>query len=359
MIKMRAFRKRWKQTALLAVLLMVLFFCWQVKIWIEDDSPENLVFVNISGVIKPVFLKLNAAEIIKRKVLLSRDNTSCFWLVWNGGISKQILGRPCTYVTINSTAGRLGNQMFRIASLVGIAHRLGFVPVIPDLPGVSKWFQLPNTNKVMLKNSSTFATPDCCRYYEATEQLDPQVNWTLHGYLQSWRYFNEAQSFIRETFETKSNFFISAESFTRLHRLKFTTLVAIHIRRQDMTLQSSIKRGYITPGVDYIFKAMTYFQKTTRGSVLFVVISDDIKWCKNNVKGENITYSPFHDIGCDVALMSSCDHVIITSGTFGWWGGWLSGGSVVYFAGFPGKGSPVANETNNKDYYPPNWIGLE
>lgn len=45
-------------------------------------------------------------------------------------------------------------------------------------------------------------------------------------------------------------------------------------------------------------------------------------------------FSPFTDPVDDMALMIQCDHVIVTSGSFGWWGAWLSGGTRLYFQGF-------------------------
>ena len=37
----------------------------------------------------------------------------------------------------------------------------------------------------------------------------------------------------------------------------------------------------------------------------------------------------------DMAIMSLCDHIIITAFTFGWWGAWLSKGNVVYLHDYP------------------------
>jgi galactoside 2-L-fucosyltransferase 1/2 len=57
-----------------------------------------------------------------------------------------------------------------------------------------------------------------------------------------------------------------------------------------------------------------------------------------------------------MALMTLCDHVIVTAGTFGWWGAWLSGGITVYYKGYPGHN--LSNRFNLFDYYPSHWIGL-
>jgi len=102
---------------------------------------------------------------------------------------------------------------------------------------------------------------------------------------------------------------------------------------------------------------MTLYRKWF-DDVIFILISDGIEWCKENVRGPDITYSPFGEQYMDLALMTSCDHVIVTSGTFGWWGAWLAGGRTVYFSGYPGPNSYIESVINRSDYYPPSWIGL-
>jgi galactoside 2-L-fucosyltransferase 1/2 len=50
--------------------------------------------------------------------------------------------------------------------------------------------------------------------------------------------------------------------------------------------------------------------------------------------------------------------VIVTSGTFGWWGAWLSGGTTVYFKGYPRPESWLASQVSKNDYYPKGWIPM-
>ncbi|KAL3871028.1 hypothetical protein ACJMK2_039052 [Sinanodonta woodiana] len=104
---------------------------------------------------------------------------------------------------------------------------------------------------------------------------------------------------------------------------------------------------------------MTYFREKY-SSIVFIIVSDDISWCKENIKiNYDKVFSKFDDPMVDMAMLSVCDHMIITSGTFGWWGAWLAGGDVVYFKGFPRPGSEIDQGMCHDDYYPPQWIGME
>ena len=50
---------------------------------------------------------------------------------------------------------------------------------------------------------------------------------------------------------------------------------------------------------------MKYFKDNN-----FIVISDDIGWCKENIKGENVYYSHYEDEVFDLSVIKNCDNNI-------------------------------------------------
>jgi galactoside 2-L-fucosyltransferase 1/2 len=60
----------------------------------------------------------------------------------------------------------------------------------------------------------------------------------------------------------------------------------------------------------------------------------------------------------DMAILSKCNHTIMTVGTFGWWAGFLAGGITVYFKDFPAVGSELSLGFDAGDYFLPEWVGL-
>jgi len=103
--------------------------------------------------------------------------------------------------------------------------------------------------------------------------------------------------------------------------------------------------------LDYYYNAMSLFDENT----LFVVFSDDIQWCKHNLK-KNVVFVENDRTEQDLYLMSLCDNHIVSNSTFGWWGSIMSNNRQSKTIA-PKKwfGSSYANN-NTQHLYPNSWI---
>lgn len=152
--------------------------------------------------------------------------------------------------------------------------------------------------------------------------------------------------------------------------------VGIHVRCGDIAERWASAFGYTIPGRDYFRQAIAYVTDVVNASSpsarrLFVVTSDDIAWTKRQLgleqlvadvdAGSRLVYSERpHDEGFDMALLGSCDAIILTTGTFGWWSAWLGRGStVVHYARWPRPGSPLERIFRRRDFFPPDWIAID
>ena len=78
-------------------------------------------------------------------------------------------------------------------------------------------------------------------------------------------------------------------------------------------------------GSSYFKFGMDYFRRRFPGC-LFLVVSDDPAWCEENLlDGEDIFLVASY-AAADLAILASCQHVIMSYGTFGFWGGFMAGG---------------------------------
>ncbi|KAK3095247.1 hypothetical protein FSP39_012129 [Pinctada imbricata] len=268
--------------------------------------------------------------------------------------------RNSHFMTI-SGQGRLGNKMFEFASLLGIAYRHNYTPYILQRHPLHNTFEIPKENirsLPKLDNVISIGEGAAGKYFVKTENLTHDKNYTLGGYYQSWKYFDFVSDLVRKSFKFKSQHErkakIAIETYARGNRPS----VGVHVRRSDMASTRELRRGYNVAPKSYFQKAFEFFRKNLTDPV-FLIISDDLRWSKANLQAEDVSFVSTGDPGADLAILASCNHSIVSTGSFGWWGGYLSGGTVVYFSNFPARDSWLAGQYDKKDYYPPRWIAME
>jgi hypothetical protein len=194
--------------------------------------------------------------------------------------------------------GRLGNQLWQIASTIGIAHRRGEQAAFPY------WRYRPY-----------LSVPD--EYFPDLATLGGE---DLGGdWLQEIGYFSEIEPLIREIFTFSP---LAWEPIVRFHRdfLELPHRTAIHVRRTDY-LRLSDRYASLTH--EYYEEAMSIT------SPPYVIFSDDIAWCRRRFPSDCIFMAYNRDYE-DLALMASCDAVVAANSTFSWWGAWLSAGRRIF-----------------------------
>ena len=277
-----------------------------------------------------------------------------------------------TLVHTNPNIQRLGNQMFRFASLLGIAKMNQITAFTPcnfylrtifeiDLPCLRK-----DEAKLPKENIRTEQRPGV--FTPSLAQIRPHKKVLLSGYFQSWKYFHRIAAYVKRQFTFRTHISRKAraalDSAERNHNLKGKTYtrIGIHIRRGDMASKISLRRGYTVANKEYIRDSMSKMRSIFNQSkaLLFIVCTDDYTWAKKNVHGSDVEFMQcrIKDPYRDLAILSMCNATIITTGTFGWWAAWLAGGPVIYYPDFPRPNSTLASHYKREDYFHPNWIAM-
>ena len=252
--------------------------------------------------------------------------------------------------------GRLGNQMFDFASALGIAHALNYKFIMRLSNPILKYFEINQTLGKCLENVEQI--PIVLWRQNAWNRTNPSHNLTLRGCWRAWKYFDKISDQIRKSFTIKPKFLTVVKKFIQSHNPNNVTLIGVHVRRGDFLRQKAQSIGRVVVNKGYLLKAMNWFRRHYTDA-RFVVVSNDIKWCRDNIPGKDIFFSTFTEPIHDMAILSLCNHTVMSTGTFGWWGAWLAGGTVVYCSDYPRPGSYVANNTLiREDFYPPSWIGM-
>jgi len=206
-------------------------------------------------------------------------------------------------------------------------------------------------------------------------KLNPKEDTQVIGYLQSWVYFQDYETDIRREFTFKENVISrarklllrAAQPFSKSRSVETLMFIGVHVRRGDTVEPRQIQYGYVHPPVTYYYKAMDYFLKLSNGksNVLFVYCSDDINWVRktmNNVTEKyNMAFMEGNSGVVDLAILSLCNHTIISTGTFGWWAAFLAGGETVYYPYVAREGSGLRSRYSDdlEDFWLPGWISME
>lgn len=177
----------------------------------------------------------------------------------------------------------------------------------------------------------------------------------LTGYWQSYRYFENIESLIREEFKFPH---VLDKDDQRVTKIKHENSISLHIRRTDF-VNNKYHDIHGTCSIEYYKKAAEYIANMV-SSPCFFIFSDDIEWAHINL---NLNYPcefVSGNIGkqsyIDMQLMSLCKHNIIANSSFSWWGAWLNQNpDKVVVAPSQWFADEILN-AQTKDLIPLTWI---
>lgn len=245
------------------------------------------------------------------------------------------------YVTFKELGrkGRLGNQLFQIAAVVGTARRLGKIAALPPSTSLSATyseFKFKRVLPLIPPIGMIWAHHSDEDYFEyrAIENVGNNIN--LSGYYQSKKYWEHCEDEIRDLF-----------TIDRHSQIDLSNYVGIHVRRGDYLRFSNCYHQLFEE--DYYRRAMELFPGEK-----FIIFSDDIEFCKNNLQGGNIHYSEEMNEINDLYRMTQCKGLIMANSSFSWWGAYLGDPNRKIVAPKAWFG-PELKHLNTKDLYLPEW----
>lgn len=248
--------------------------------------------------------------------------------------------------------GGLGNYLFQIATAYSHSLDMGTDCVFNENSAVRIHRPIAVYKDNILRNVKFSNSIQCdVNYYEHTcgfqySELPKEKSLHLDGYYQTEKYFNHRRNDILELFKPKDEHVkYITEKYGDLNNT-----CSIHVRRGDYLLKQS---HHPVCSLDYYRNAISMIPKGVR----FIVLSDDIEWCKNNFLGDDFTFVENELDYIDVYIMSMCDHNIIANSTFSWWGAWLNNNPNKMVVA-PIKWFGTNKNLNTKDIIPKKWMKI-
>ena len=273
--------------------------------------------------------------------------------------------------------GRLGNQMFEYAALRGIAARHSYEWCIPpsDMKGIENYslhecFKLSPDRREGIMEPCQYAQEPYFHFCQELFDTCPD-NVSLHGFFQSWRYFDNVKDEIRKDYTFHEGILEPCKEM--MEELEGQEPIMLHVRRGDPNLTDprGFKWSYTQCGsmhpvqpVEYYEKALKHFRKDQP----VIVFSDSTDWVKEQDffkpdrfmisepedKYADGSFTPY----ADLCLMSLCSHAIIANSSMSWWGAWLQTNPDKIVIAPKMWFGPDYKDKDTKDLYCPEWILL-
>jgi hypothetical protein len=248
---------------------------------------------------------------------------------------------------LNSDKARLGNQLFRIASTIGIAiknnQEYGFPKWKYDSYFIKPLPKYDHKIDFKLKEEEAF------EYYDWNIQ---KGDFEIYGWLQTEKYFDKDK--IKSHFTFKPEIVKAALEPYKEILLKKNILITV--RRGDFINHPY----YHQVSYKYYFLALIKnFPDWNERNIIFT--SDDMNYCKKHFSFiKNSYFIDDSDPMIHLIIGSECDDYIISNSTFSWWIAWLGENKnskiIRPIKNFRGAESL---RKNDKDFFPDRWIKFE
>jgi len=249
----------------------------------------------------------------------------------------------------------LGNQLFELASLIGLAKRYDTALYLPDQWKYASSFE--HSPFLNFKSKESFVTIEepafhcCLDFFDRFEGIIKNECVNIEGFLQSEGYWKPFEADVRKAFAFEKGLLEKSGEFLRDNDIDVSQYVAISVRRGDFATDPY---HYLLPIEYYLGAYYRYFPEKD-----IVVFSDDMVWCKENFRlsGKRVLFSENKSSIEQLSLMSLFRNFIIANSTFSWWGAYLSAAEkkviVRPFHHFDGD---LKLRADIKDHYPAEWV---
>ncbi|ELK25493.1 PREDICTED: galactoside 2-alpha-L-fucosyltransferase 2 [Myotis davidii] len=269
--------------------------------------------------------------------------------------------------TINAI-GRLGNQMGEYATLYALAKMNGRPAFIPAEMH-SSLAPIFRISLPVLHGATASRIP--WHNYHLNDWMEEQYRhlpWEyvrLTGYPCSWTFYHHLRPEILREFTLHDHVREAAQRFLRglqATRAPQLTFVGVHVRRGDyVRVMPRVWKGVLADR-GYLQQALDRF-RARHPAPVFVVTSNGMAWCRENIDasrgdvvfaGDGVEGSPAKDF----ALLTQCNHTVMTIGTFGIWAAYLAGGETIYLANYTLPDSPFLKVFKPEAAFLPEWFGI-
>ena len=234
--------------------------------------------------------------------------------------------------------GRLANQMFQYATLMGLSQKNNTTFMVPPYESFGVKTNLVGHSNVvdafgieLPVGYSKFPTyVEQQFHFDEVLFNDPHTqNINLLGWFQTEKYFKHIEEDVKKTFTFKPDW---VEPAKEMRSMVEGEVISLHIRRGDYVGNSA----HHSLEIPYYEEALSKLP----AECTVIIFTDDPKWAMSQeaFASHRFLVSETDNAYVDMCLMTMCDYHINANSSFSWWGSWLSNSKKViapkkWFAG--------------------------
>jgi len=260
-------------------------------------------------------------------------------------------------------SGGIGNQLFQIANCIEYKNKYNKEMVFKNEDIL--WHPFNHKRNTLWKTllNNNIKTVDEDEYniikfnnYEEKEFTYNEIpfidgNVNFRGYFQSYKYLssntiNELNDLIYSNKDLVNKAFVIYNNIkTYLHDMNDDNYMFLHIRRTDYInnpIHNILSLDYYDHGVNIL--------NIEKKKLIF---SDDISWCKKNLKFDHMYFMDINDDIIEFLIMTFIKNGVIANSTFSWWASVLGTSKKIVA---PRQWFQNNANISNRDIYLDNWI---
>ena len=235
-----------------------------------------------------------------------------------------------TYLTFPGLGhcGRMGNQLWQIASTVGMARRLGMDPLFPPDWAYRSVFSVPD---------EMFGTAEGPTSSDLATELEPSAR----PYLQHRSLWVDVEDEVLSLFQPSAYALSVLDQQTEFAVLPRPVL-SVHVRRGDLVPGAHNAPWNIADCIplrprSYYERAVELLRHEVRSVAVF---GEDPEWNRANIQADWYSELPPDNAALDwidLFLQARCDRHVLSNSTYGVWAALLSGDKeALYPSGWYG-----------------------
>jgi hypothetical protein len=260
--------------------------------------------------------------------------------------------------------GGLGNMFFQIAASKSMSIVKQTECSFPNLREHLDFLNRDTTHNTKLNHANEYLSflnlnteniqdPYNIKLYrypfEYASFVPQEDTFCIDGFFQSEKYFKNHRAAILDIFRPTKEIELEIES--KFEFVKSQKCTSLHVRRGDYLKFSN---HHPQQDVEYYAKAIELIPETE----LLVIFSDDIEWCKENIRYKNSIFIENQKDYIELFLMSKCQNNIISNSSFSWWGAWLNQNTNKIVVGPDRWFGPELSHLSARDVIPEEWIKI-